>query len=87
MWVASSVCTKKAICEPSGDHWAPETRAPRGTSMSFTDPSAAEMTRRPAMLRIESERWRFACGSRNCPPSSSNGREKRSIVTGPSLTS
>ena len=72
------------MSEPSGDHVAFETRTPAGIWIGFFDPSAAEMTWRPALLRIVSGRARFAWKSTNRPPSSWNGFENTAIVTGPS---
>src|SRR5262245_19036648 len=68
----------------SGDHVAFDTRAPGGTWIGFFEPSAAEMIWRPALLRIVSERARFALKSTKTPPSSWNGFENVFIGTGPS---
>ena len=52
MWVASSVWTKKASCDPFGDQVALETRAPLGIWICTFRPSAAEMTSIPTLVRM-----------------------------------
>ena len=61
---------------PSGDHVAFETRAPAGTWIGFFEPSVAEISWMPTLLRIVSARARFALKSMKTPPSSWNGFEK-----------
>ena len=69
---------------PSGVQRAPVTRTFGGVSSFLREPSAAEITWMPMVLRSVTERSRFALKSMNTPPSSSNGFEKIVIGTGPS---
>ena len=69
---------------PSGVQRAPVTRTLGGVFSFLREPSAAEITWMPIVLRSVTERRRFALKSMNTPPSSSNGFEKIVIGTGPS---
>ena len=70
--------------EPSSVHRALVTRVLGGVASVLRDPSADEMICSPIVLRRVSARWRLAFQSMNTPPSSSNGRPKMLIGTGPS---
>ena len=75
MCVASSEWTRYATAVPSGVKRALETRAPCGIATGFFEPSAAERSWMPTLLRSVNARARFALKSMNTPPSSSNGFE------------
>ena len=86
-WLPSGVCPKKATLFPSGLQIASEIRSPAGNPTVVLDPSSAEINSNPALLRIVRVRFRLARKSTNRPPSSWNGFENTSIVTGPSPSS